>query len=571
MQAAVRRHLNRAISTSVSDEAFLDETKRLTATAPSDLLRGCMQCATLDVEQATLIHRLLLEVPDLVNTPAKLNSTESLLMECLRSEFSRKLPSSACEDALLLLAALLTMQDANVRPLVCRNEMLDATFVPTLKRDDLSVAPAVIRVLLRGILQLLSGRPELLTVQQLPSTSPSVEVQLRTTSLTTLLTVLLQQLERRAQHTPEVTELLLRATHGSVQLLLPRVADETDALGDSAWRAAWRELSWRTQLHAWPLFDRLSVANLHGAPPAEDRARPGSPGERLMRWIREQAMPSTAVEELCCLVAAASVPGVPVRQALPLVLDRMRQPSAETPALQPESRLSPAAVHHSVYVALGVGLSQCGAREWQHAVSKLTPAMATSGLLLDPVTPGDLVHCAANDEESHSPITPMPSAEPERIAVRSAHCLLLSMRSLHIASQGLPGGERPLRAFAQGFAKWLTSALKAATEALSVAHFLGVALRSLTVVPHSSVEPYFMLVLAAQRRLQDLAPRGAIATADGLACNAAADQQMSRGARGCHERCVDALARSLSSAAGRTTTAMADAAFVPIEELFHGA
>ena len=65
MASAVRRLLNRAVASSPSDAAFLAEMGGLAASEPHALLHGCLQCATLDADQAELIYHLFVRSPSL--------------------------------------------------------------------------------------------------------------------------------------------------------------------------------------------------------------------------------------------------------------------------------------------------------------------------------------------------------------------------------------------------------------------------------------------------------------------------------------------------------------------------
>ena len=589
---AVRSHLNRAIATSVSDAVFLAETRRLAASSPDELIHGCIACAVLDVEQADLIHSLLCEVPDLVSHCANMKTAETLLISCLRSEFAEEKLSSARDDALLLFTARLTMQGASAPPLVSRDLVLDSVVTPLLESENHPRFTVKLPLLLRSALQLLSGRPELITAQQLPNAHESTEqVPMGTPSLATFLTALLQLLERRAAlPAAATTELLLRATHATVQLLLPRIShgssssSQSSEASDAAPRLvtspeaslstccrAWMQHSWQTQLHVWPLLDRIGSSGPRpkdGADPALGTpATRGNAGERLVHWLFEVAKPSIATQELCCLVIAAGVPGVPARQALSYLISR---PGAGRAGAAPSSQVYQSGLH----AALAVGLSCGSAREWQHAVSKLMPALNSCSLLPDPITPTELNHSPHTEPSS----APMPSAAPERMLVRSAHCLLLAMRSLHIiegsrrVSSDPKASSRRLTIFAGGYAKWLASAVQSVKEPLSAAHLVGISLRASSLAPQcTGAERYFVVELAAQRRLVELSSTSEHALR--------AFQQEEKLASKRHERCVEALCRSLAPTAAidhsvshssSATPAFPghDPRFVSVQELF---
>ena len=63
---AVRRHLTRAVASSVLDEAFLTKTQTLECSEPSVLLRGIIACAMFDLDEAVVMHKLLSLKPALV-------------------------------------------------------------------------------------------------------------------------------------------------------------------------------------------------------------------------------------------------------------------------------------------------------------------------------------------------------------------------------------------------------------------------------------------------------------------------------------------------------------------------
>ena len=214
----VRRQLNRATAMSVDDHAFVSETRLLAASHPGALIKGCIVCACLDVEQAELIHKLLSHIPELVEHCTVRGKSRPLLHECLRASLLHD-SSPACQDALLLFIARLTEASEQGTRLVSRDALLADSILPALRIAAPHYGPAL-QLVLRAALQLLSGRAESLTAQQLPSQAE--EAPLYTIGLASLLAALLDLLEQRAQLVMEAQDLLLRCTHTSVQLLLPR-------------------------------------------------------------------------------------------------------------------------------------------------------------------------------------------------------------------------------------------------------------------------------------------------------------------------------------------------------------
>ena len=591
-RARVRSHLNRAVAGSLSDAAFMAEATALAHEDPSAFLVQSVECAGLDAAQAELLFGLLSQIPEAWRY-RRPQATLPLLVDVLRSQFERTMagaPSASNTEALLLFTARLTQGAA---PVIPRDTLLDATLLPLLasatREQGHALGPA-----LRAVLQLLSGRAEKLTAQQAATPSDAgvgdgelddTTLQpLSTGGLLALLAALLHLLELRVQLAAEARELLLRSAHAAVQLLLPRTAQE-HALMLAASLDRWQALSWRTRLHAYPLIDRLrppealDAATLAPTPP--ERPPSLNAGERLLSWLRLVANPRGVTEELCCLVLAAAVPGTPLRQALAALADDLR-----------------AAGSDAVHAALGVGLWLCGPREWQHAVSKLLPALSTCCLLPDPSTPYELLDAPV----ALPPVPPLPSSQADRVLVKGAHALLLAMRVLTLAT-GQPAATASsaksvkasdhshshsvatssaaaprLTSFAVAFTKWLLTAVQAATEPVSAAHLLGVVLRASAMEPAGTTERFFLLHLAAQQRL--------------LALTSGAPQHRERppplqspGVD--HDRCVTALSRSLEMhqsgsigysprAAGRDAedaVAVSDASgrrsgFVPIAELF---
>lgn len=522
---AARRLLNRAVASSSLDPRFLDDFAQLVASEPHALVRSCVECAGIDAEQAELVFQLLVHSPTL-STIDDAAEQRPLLLCRLRDQIDRAaLLPSAQQEALLLFAARLTgTSEATNAPLIERDVLLAACVLPLLQRDG---SPQL-GLGLRAALQLLSGRAELLTAQQLPSTV--VERPLSTDSLVSLLSALLKQLERRAQLPAESMDLLLRCTHSCVQLLLPRV-DASSASTSSLLSAsrAWVAMTWRTQLHAWPLIDRLQSLSSQSSPSTDGRAdgarhARASAGERLVSWLRTEAKPSSGVQALSYLVVAAGAPSIPLRQALPLVLRDVRVTDQA-----------------SVVAALACGLSQGSPTEWQHAVFKLMPALHASGCMSMPATPAALLDVAPAQRSSAAEDTttpPMPAAANEQHTVRSAHCLLQAMLAMH-GAMGARGVTEPRGViFASGYAKWLAAALKATRDPLTAAHLLGVTLRATAICPAATSERFFVVRFAALRRvveLRQVAPPSEGGSA--AACGADA---------GRHRRCVDALRRSFA-------------------------
>ena len=135
----------------------------------------------------------------------------------------------------------------------------------------------------------------------------------------------------------------------------------------------------------------------------------------------------------------------------------------------------------AVVVALAAGLAQGGTTmEWQHAISKLLPALHKLRVLSN-LPPVRLTN--VGETPARSDALPMPVSEVEQTLVCSAHWLLRAMRTqkqahVHLlrdlgtgyeCDQG-GGGQGSGRAlarqlldretcFATGFAKWLAAAV----------------------------------------------------------------------------------------------------------------
>ena len=546
MASAVRRLLNRAVASSPSDAAFLAEMGGLAASEPHALLHGCLQCATLDADQAELIYHLFVRSPSL---GAFFDSPDegAMVLQCVRDDVFGATSPPARQDAVLLFAARLTQPRGKreatdesgaaaeaLPPLVERDAMLMACILPLLRHTS-GAGGGALELPLRATLQLLSGRAELLTAQQL--SEAAIVRPISTDSLTALLSALLLLLERRASIAVECVHLLLRCTHASVQLLLPRAASSDGAEMDGLLASCrtWEDLRWRTQMHAWPLIDRLSSR----------QQPPTRAAERLVSWLQRVAQPSGRAQTLACLVVCAGAPSVPLRQALPLVL------GDDTPPAE-------------VLGALACGLAQGSPTEWQHAVSKLLPALHACAALPDP-TPS---------AAAASMTLPMPEADVERQLVRGAHCLLRAMLAMNgHASQAVSWLQQGRLTFASGFARWLAAAVRAANEPLAAAHVLGVAVRAASVCPAAANERYFVLRLAAKKRVLELR-ESAVAHVDeqlpGAGEGAAAGRAIDPAAwTPTHRRHVELLKRNLAVAPftdQREPGAQIDC-FVPIDQL----
>ena len=358
--AHVRRHLNRAVATSWNDPLFMAETRRLAELDASSVIGGLVDCASIDTEQADLVHRMLGQMPELVSyceppSAASALPVVPMLLHRLRNLIEVESPlNPSRERAVLLLMARLTQAserepdgtcDAALVPpasseacdgagggdggggvrvhpsaqLIARDLMLSSVLLPLLQMAAAESAreAGVLHVALQATLQLLSARALQLTAGQLAA--PSDEPALGTTALCALLRALLERLERRER---SGEDLLLRATHATVQLLLPRA--RAAAKERSSWLCVaheqWSALRWQTQLHVWPLSDRLRVA---ANEPSMSGAAAGARqevGQRFARWLWSASRPASTVAALCHLCTAASVPGIPVRKAMPHVL-----------------------------------------------------------------------------------------------------------------------------------------------------------------------------------------------------------------------------------------------------------
>tara|TARA_B100000513_G_scaffold194344_1_gene123004 strand:+ start:1718 stop:2704 length:987 start_codon:yes stop_codon:yes gene_type:complete len=112
----VRRLLNRAVASSLGDEAFLVEARRLTREHGCELLQAILTNASLDVVQAQLMHGLLCRLPLLPPAQSELSDAESaspaveLLFNTLRKLLSLAGELSTIRtQSLLLFLGLLTM------------------------------------------------------------------------------------------------------------------------------------------------------------------------------------------------------------------------------------------------------------------------------------------------------------------------------------------------------------------------------------------------------------------------------------------------------------------------------
>ncbi len=408
--AAARSLLNRAVATSLSDDTFLDEARRLTQVQPLALLGTCLLSASLDVGQAGFVYQLFRRVPELARHTEAGERHPRLLRE-LRRLLAQPLPATR-QRALLLFMALLTQRvsgaglggedgessggDGNIgrggggaecddggKPLISGTSILAAVITPLLRLEHATARAgvggataadgAVLGTVLQAALQVLSGRPNSLTEANL-STSADPPL-LGTSALACLLVGLLELLDSRRLIMGETSKLLLRACQACVQILLPRARggerQSRSQLGVA--HRQWRALGWETQVHAWPIADRLR-------PSVPDTASPrgsggvvsggmASAGGRLLRWLRLAACPSSEAAELRCLVVAAAVPALPVRSALGVLV-------ASTSSAGRPIELA------SVVAALSAGLPQGTVMEWQHAAKQVLPALVSHGVLL---------------------------------------------------------------------------------------------------------------------------------------------------------------------------------------------
>ena len=499
----------------LSDATFMSEFCVLAQSDPDELLAGSLKCASLAVEQAELIYGLLLRLPWMVQHGST-SVPRSHLLHLLRGMLDQELPIPR-QRALLLFMARLTqqiehplndIQDArDGQPLVSRDLLLSVVLVPLLRQDTAQITRAQKgSVVLEAVLQVLSGRSAQPTAQQLSTCLK--ERPLGTAVLSALLGALLELLELRSQLSVETVDLLLRCSHASVQLLLPRARAAT--LSASSWllvaQQQWSALSWRTQLHVWPLVDRMrSIApRCHSTtqgPSTRDPTTPeessaeaegasggasarASAGERLAAWLQHTLGLASVVEALVALVIAAATPGLPVRQTLLAMLS--------------EERFKSAVSGDDVVTALAVGLAQGSAAEWQHATTQLLPILLAHNLL--PSWPSPTT--------GKTPL-PMPSTEADRRVVRAAYGLLVAMRVQRAAHADQ--GEAPnvvqqqqLLTFSTGFAKWLSTAALEVAEPLAIAYVLGIALRASAMGPDATAERYLMVRLQVQHRLLEL-------------------------------------------------------------------
>ena len=126
---------------------------------------------------------------------------------------------------------------------------------------------------------------------------------------------------------------------------------------------------------------------------------------------------------------------------------------------------SPAHCAHggeAVLVALARGLAQGSGVDWQRVVSKLLHVFHVRAALPDPVAPPTIVRAGS------APLS------ADRELVRGAHTLLRAMLLLGARDRV----EERWLFFVSGMARWLAAALRVATEPLTAAHVLGVALRA---------------------------------------------------------------------------------------------
>ena len=489
--ALVRKHLNRAVATSATDAEYVDETKKIAKVAPSELLHLCVECAALHDTQAILAHGLISAVPNL-SSHVEPGSDRNHLLCCLHDALYdvRNATSTRAHALLLFAERMLT----GTKPLVSSNDMLEFVILPLFQIVEAETESSSamcsdkrLPVLVRAALQTLcdgstmigiaTGRTSMDQQQQKSQEqSPEHNVdysmqQVGTPQLVSLLAVLLRAFERSNQLLlADVLNELLRCTHATVQLLLPRAASLSDA------SHAWKGLSWRALLQVWPLIDRVGKQTRQG-----QGGRRSSAAERLVSWLRQEARPPTRVHELCCLVACAMVPGLPVRQALPLVLSESNG-SDGAKALR----------YEDVAAALAIGLAQGAPAEFDHAVAKLLPALDERGLL--PVQ------------------RPTPISSAERSKVKIAHALLHALQTHQlIHGQGVGQEEADFQAYhaervrlSKSFAKWLGQTAQDLSEPLSAAHFLGIALRGMLLCPDEEKSRFGVLRLGLQQRVQVL-------------------------------------------------------------------
>ena len=540
---AARRLLNRAVSTSLCDATFMAEARRLADTDPDALLAAIVSSASLDVEQAELVHGLLRQLPALL--AHRDDESHPCLLHHLRVALEQTLPSARQRAVVLFMARLTQATEPSTAAdgtrateassedeptLVSRDALLAVVLLPLLRWDG-SGAPGAV---LEATLQVLSARSVQLTAQQLPTRAK--ERPLGTAVLAAVLGALLELLEIRGRFAVETADVLLRCTHATVQLLLPRArasaaagaaasAEPSAAKASASWLSVahqqWPALSWRTQLYVWPLADRMCTSAGGGGGGGGKASRGpsarASAGARLAQWIRHAARPASAAEALCALVLAAAVPGLPVRQALPALLEQPTTTAAAVTAPTPDD----------VVAALASGLAQGGATEWRYAASQLLPVLATRGLL--PEVAPDVALPPPTASAGALPV-PMPEAEADCRSVRAAHCLLLAMRT-QLASHVAPGAmgatelaaaelgavmgtaeaQRRALVYATGFAKWLSASAQECTDPLCAAHLLGVALRVSALAPAATAERYFVVRLHMQHRLLELLPAGGVA------------------------------------------------------------
>ena len=407
---------------------------------------------------------------------------------------------------------------ASLPPLVTRCAMLTHVLLPLMRgwaTDDSAPPEASPQLLLQATLQLLSGQALQPGGQQLGGGPPPSAKALGDAQLVGLFTSLLGLLPHRRSLESASVPLLLRCTHAAVQLLLPRVvgaardeaASEQPAPGwfGQATRQ-WRELPWPVQLQAWPLLDRLECA---AAAPAQKSAR-GTGAERLLLWLRTHARPTGRAAELLCVVVAASVPGVPAKQAMALLLPPLPPPDAAAPSPPPPPP-PPPELSADVAAALARGLPRGTPMEFQLAASALLPALASRGCL--PQCGGGLAPASGGGGGASSA-----EADRELLAVRCADALLCTMlvhqRAVRAADMDSGGGEaaREQLCFALGLAKWLGSTTQAAARPLALLQLLGLSLRAALESPPAARDRTLLVSMQLHHRLiasphNDTAPR----------------------------------------------------------------
>eukprot|EP00965_Chrysotila_dentata_P070774 2339759-Pleurochrysis_carterae.AAC.1 len=106
-EATARRLLNRAVTTSPSDRAYLEKLTTVAAASPDVVLRVLLNNGSLDVQQADVAHRLLLRVPELATSQSPSDGEPricAVLLKLLASP--AKLSEPRCKAMLLLLSRL---------------------------------------------------------------------------------------------------------------------------------------------------------------------------------------------------------------------------------------------------------------------------------------------------------------------------------------------------------------------------------------------------------------------------------------------------------------------------------